>query len=268
MNGIMFYLRPTTSRSSHGHTIYIDSAVGADLDLPAPVLAALRLRRLGDGNVGGILSVDISDWERPARRTGKVAVECTRRRDQGGGLGAAQGPPQRRRPPCSTTPRRRLVPRPRRSSSQPDAATNLEPLLINTAGSWDDRPDAVTRGRQPLPGLRLRAHPHRPGHDGGRQRGRPPGRQRDPRRRRLDAARCDVWKLARAGASSARARALDRIRWGLRRPRHAAATGDRATAGSSRSGWRGRLIGSSLTPPAGLTGPGCRSQASIDAAWA
>ena len=27
----------------------------------------------------------------------------------------------------------------------PSGATNAEPLLVNTAGSWDDRPDAVTR---------------------------------------------------------------------------------------------------------------------------
>ena len=27
----------------------------------------------------------------------------------------------------------------------PTAAANLEPLLVNTAGSWDDRPDAATR---------------------------------------------------------------------------------------------------------------------------
>ena len=35
----------------------------------------------------------------------------------------------------------------------PTAATNLEPLLINTAGSWADRPDAATR----IPNLFLAA---------------------------------------------------------------------------------------------------------------
>ena len=35
----------------------------------------------------------------------------------------------------------------------PTEATNLEPLLINTAGSWEDRPDATTR----IPNLLLAA---------------------------------------------------------------------------------------------------------------
>jgi hypothetical protein len=33
----------------------------------------------------------------------------------------------------------------------PTAATNLEPLLINTAGSWADRPDAVHADPEPVP---------------------------------------------------------------------------------------------------------------------
>ena len=88
----------------------------------------------------------------------------------------------------------------RRSSSRTRrGATNLEPLLVNTAGSWADRPDAVTRDPEPLPGRRLRADLHRPGDDGGRQRGGAARGQRDPRRDRLAPRRA-----ARSGRCASR----------------------------------------------------------------
>ena len=59
--------------------------------------------------------------------------------------GPALGPPQRRRHRRARgCQRARLVPRPGIVYPNPIEATNLEPLLINTAGSWEDRPEATT----------------------------------------------------------------------------------------------------------------------------
>ena len=51
--------------------------MGADGDLPEAVLAQHRPLERGDGNVDGIISVDVSDWYTPGRRTGMCAMECT-----------------------------------------------------------------------------------------------------------------------------------------------------------------------------------------------
>ncbi len=99
----------------------------------------------------------------------------------------------------------------------PTAATNLEPLLINTAGSWADRPDAVTR----IPNLFLASDFVRTHTDLATMEG-----ANEAARRAVNgildasgsrAPRCGVWKL-REPALLAPLRALDRLRWRLRRP--------------------------------------------------
>ena len=62
--------RAARQRPRHLHRL----RVVADLDLAEAVLARRRPRRgAGDGRVRGILSIDVSEWQRPGRRTGKVA---------------------------------------------------------------------------------------------------------------------------------------------------------------------------------------------------
>ena len=98
----------------------------------------------------------------------------------------------------------------------PSAATNLEPLLVNTAGSWDDRPTRDDADPQPLPRVGLRPHPHRPGDDGGRERGGASRGQRDPRPHRILGAALRRLE-AREPAIFAPARLVDRLRWRLGR---------------------------------------------------
>jgi len=61
-----------------GHTFF-PTPVGADDDLAAAVLA--RPRHLphayGAGDVGGLISVDVSDWDTPGRFINKPAKQCT-----------------------------------------------------------------------------------------------------------------------------------------------------------------------------------------------
>jgi hypothetical protein len=96
----------------------------------------------------------------------------------------------------------------------PTSAANLEPLLINTAGSWADRPDARTR----IPNLWLASDYVRTHTDLATMEA-----ANEAARRAVNAilaasgssARpCAVWKLREPPAFAA-ARALDRVRWKL-----------------------------------------------------
>ena len=100
----------------------------------------------------------------------------------------------------------------------PSAATNAEPLLINTAGSWADRPDAATR----IPNLLLAADYVRTHTDLATMEG-----ANEAARRAVNAILaatgsgaqpCAVYKL-REPAVLGPARKLDELRWRLfRRP--------------------------------------------------
>jgi hypothetical protein len=100
----------------------------------------------------------------------------------------------------------------------PTEATNLEPLLINTAGSWSDRPDATTR----IANLMLAADYVRTTTDLATMEG-----ANEAARRAVNAIldatgsparRCAVFDLAEP-AVLRRARRFDRLRWWLfRRP--------------------------------------------------
>src|SRR5215210_5641050 len=77
MNGVLFYLDRDIPLVN-GHAIYIDSEWSLTSISQKQFWPRVDLSRRGDGNVRGILSVDVSEWRRPGRRTGKVAQRCTR----------------------------------------------------------------------------------------------------------------------------------------------------------------------------------------------
>ena len=214
MNGAMFYLDRDVPLQ-HGHAIFIDSEWALTSISQAQFWPGVDLRERGDGRVEGILSVDISEWERPARRTGKVAMACTpdeiRAEVWGqlvdhvddGSLDAANVLAWFLDPAIQFP--------------NPTGATNLEPLLVNTAGSWVDRPDAVTR----IPNLFLAADFVRTYTDLATMEG-----ANEAARRAVNgildatgsrAPRCATWKLLEPGVL-APFRALDRLLWRLRRP--------------------------------------------------
>jgi uncharacterized protein with NAD-binding domain and iron-sulfur cluster len=153
MNGVLFYLDSDVP-VVNGHAIYIDSEWALTSISQAQFWKGVDLERYGDGRVKGILSVDVSDWTTPGKRTGKVAMECSReeiRTEVWGQLtdhlndGAQPVLDDRHVLAWFLDPAIEFP--------NPSAATNLEPLLINTAGSWADRPDATTR----IPNLLLAA---------------------------------------------------------------------------------------------------------------
>jgi uncharacterized protein with NAD-binding domain and iron-sulfur cluster len=106
---------------------------------------AIDLNGYGNDEVDGILSVNISEWERASKVTGKTAEQSTEKEildevwrqladhiDDGSlrkdhVVARFLDPAVTPFDPTTST-----------------AATNTEPLLINTANSWADRPDAST----------------------------------------------------------------------------------------------------------------------------
>jgi 15-cis-phytoene desaturase len=145
MNGIQFYLK-TDLPLDPGHTLYADSPWALTSISQKQFWKNAPLSDYGDGGLGGILSVDISDWDSPGIRFGKPARACAAKEIKEevwaqlkvhvnvGGATAIQDDnlagwfldPDIEFPNQS-------------------AVTNQEPLLVNTAGSLQYRPEAVTK---------------------------------------------------------------------------------------------------------------------------
>jgi uncharacterized protein with NAD-binding domain and iron-sulfur cluster len=209
MNGVMFYLGEDVP-VVHGHAIYIDSEWALTSISQRQFWRDFDFAQVGDGSVSGILSVDVSDWSQPSARLGKVAMRCSREEildevwaqltDHLEDLDAAN-----------------VVARfldPAIEFPNPTQAANLEPLLVNTAGSWADRPDAVTRiSNLFLASDYVRTHTDLATMEGANE------AARRAVNGILDATgsaapRCEIWPL-REPAAFAPARALDRVRWKL-----------------------------------------------------
>ena len=144
MNGVMFYLHRDVPILA-GHTIYSDSDWALTSISQRQFWPRTDFADLGDGHVGGVLSVDVSDWERPSRRTGKVASKCS--------ADEIKAEVWAQLKDHLNDPGHVLLEDANLASAfldeditfpNPSAAANAEPLLINTAGSWADRPEAVT----------------------------------------------------------------------------------------------------------------------------
>jgi 15-cis-phytoene desaturase len=142
MNGIQFYLANDVPLVN-GHAIYLDSPWALTSISQRQFWANVDLSQYGSGAVRGILSVDISDWEAPGVVFGKPARACTAAEikeevwtqlkshlnvggvtqiDDGNLLSWFLDPDIQ--------------------FPNPSSATNAEPLLINTAGSLQYRPEA------------------------------------------------------------------------------------------------------------------------------
>jgi uncharacterized protein with NAD-binding domain and iron-sulfur cluster len=140
MNGIQFYL-DDDAPIGRGHQIYLDSPWALTSVSQAQFWTEVDLSRFGDGNIRGVISVDISDWETPGLN-GKPARECTRReiRDEVWDqlkrslnvLGA------------DVLEDEDLVHWYLDLDIDPLLRTNAEPLFVNLVDTWRLRPRAVT----------------------------------------------------------------------------------------------------------------------------
>lgn len=138
MNGLQIYFR-TPLHIARGHTAYVDSPWSLT-SISQNQLWTRKLDSFGDGTVADCLSIDISDWNTPGVLYGKPAVECTHEeiyREVWAQLTA------------HLNDREQLL----RLADvhswfldpgitwQGSRNANADPLLINTAGSWDARPE-------------------------------------------------------------------------------------------------------------------------------
>jgi uncharacterized protein with NAD-binding domain and iron-sulfur cluster len=145
MNGIQFFLNRMPKNPIEGHVAYLESpwaltsinqGVFWDRNLP---------ETYGDGRLKDILSADISDFETPGMLYGKAAVDCTRQEIANEcwaqlkqGLNSSPDTAISDDMMISWFLDPAIVFEPGRP------ATSTEPLLINTAGAWANRPDAAT----------------------------------------------------------------------------------------------------------------------------
>ncbi len=211
MNGVLFYLDRDVPLV-HGHAIFIDSEWALTSISQAQFWKDVDLARYGDGRVKGILSVDVSDWDTPGRRTGKIAMRCSKEEIRAEVWGQLvdhidDGSLDERHvtawflDPAITFP-------------NPTGAANLEPLLINTAGSWADRPGVGTK----IPNLLLAADYVRTNTDLATMEGANEAARRAVNaileRTGSAAKRCEVYTLPEPGVLKP-ARKLDELRWRL-----------------------------------------------------
>jgi uncharacterized protein with NAD-binding domain and iron-sulfur cluster len=227
MNGIMFYLKQDVPLV-HGHTIYIDSPWALTSISQRQFWPGVNLRSLGDGGVGGILSVDISDWDTPGAHTarGKTARTCTPREVAAEVWEQLKAALNDRTEILADANLADWFLDPALVPPNPTEAMNLEPLLVNTAGSWAARPEAAL---SEVENLVLASDYVRTFTDLATMEG-----ANEAARRAVnaildasgsDAERCDVWPLSEPGGLPFRAaRTADRVIYKLfgsrRRPPH------------------------------------------------
>jgi 15-cis-phytoene desaturase len=144
MNGIQFFLKQDVP-VDHGHTLYADSPWALTSVSQKQFWQQANLANYGNGQVGGILSADISDWGAPGILYGKPAMQCTAQEIEaeawaqikaGLNVGGAETIQDENLMTWFLDPDIQFP--------NPSAATNLEPLLINTANSLQYRPQAAT----------------------------------------------------------------------------------------------------------------------------
>jgi uncharacterized protein with NAD-binding domain and iron-sulfur cluster len=210
MNGVLFYLDRDVPLV-HGHAIYVDSEWALTSISQAQFWKDIDLSRYGDGRVKGILSIDVSDWDTPGQRTGKIAMRCTKEEIRAEVWGQLVDHLE------DDIDERHVLAwflDPAITFPNPTGAANLEPLLINTAGSWADRPGVQTR----IPNLLLAADYVRTNTDLATMEAANEAARRAVNaildRSGSRASRCAVYALPEPGVLKP-ARKLDEVRWRL-----------------------------------------------------
>jgi uncharacterized protein with NAD-binding domain and iron-sulfur cluster len=159
MNGVQYYLNQNVELT-HGHIICIDSPWAITAISQPQFWPNFPLTSFGDGQVRGLLSVDVSNWFTPGLN-GKKACECTLseiidevwnqlERSLNGGEGAPmldRSMVIRANVDQDITCDKSDSPEQRAGVQQvnPNLSDHdSEPLLVNTANSWSLRPEAST----------------------------------------------------------------------------------------------------------------------------
>jgi 15-cis-phytoene desaturase len=145
MNGIQLFLR-ADRRFVGGHANYVETP-SALTSISQDQFWRRKLTDYGDGTVRGCVSVDISDWETPGMLAPPTPLKdlgsrADVMREVRAQLQAAL--PASEAAALDDANLAAWFLDPDIELPNPSGAVNLEPLLINTRGSWDDRPEATT----------------------------------------------------------------------------------------------------------------------------
>lgn len=150
MVGLQLFLREDV-KTVRGHVFYPDSPWALS-SISQPQFwemsgDGLFRDRYGDGSVGGLISVDISDWNRAGTFVKKPAKHCTREEiktevwEQLKAALNAPGSTVLRDEHLRTYHLDAEIEHP---TARPDRPINHSPLLVHPPGSWDLRPTART----------------------------------------------------------------------------------------------------------------------------
>ncbi|GAA4908643.1 FAD-dependent oxidoreductase [Nonomuraea thailandensis] len=152
MNGVMIYLKEPRP-IANGHLIYAATPWALTSISQAQFWQGSFAAKYGDGTVTDCLSLDLSDWNTPGILFGRTAKQCTRPQIVQEVLAQVRSalPGGAALLPDSIV--RSWFVDPAITGEGTAAVANDEPLLINTPGSWSDRPAATTR----IPNLFLAA---------------------------------------------------------------------------------------------------------------
>ncbi len=145
MVGIQYFLRRPTPIAD-GHVAYLGSPWALTSISQGQFWRGDFAARYGDGSAHDCLSVDISDWDTPGILHGKTAKECTAEeiaRETWAQMSACLDDTGTGVLDENDVVSWFLDPGVRWDAAQA-RNTNDTPLLVNTVGSWADRPDART----------------------------------------------------------------------------------------------------------------------------
>jgi uncharacterized protein with NAD-binding domain and iron-sulfur cluster len=147
MNGIQFFLNRPPDVQIEGHVAFLDAPWALTSIDQGLFWASDIAARYGDGSVTDIYSVDISDFFTPGIVYGKPAVDCTPTQiahEVWEQMKRALNSKQQTVLSDDMIVRWFLDPAIHYPNGPGKPAANREPLLINSAGSLDNRPEAST----------------------------------------------------------------------------------------------------------------------------
>jgi uncharacterized protein with NAD-binding domain and iron-sulfur cluster len=147
MTGIQFFLKRHAPLTK-GHMAYMDSSWSLTSINQAQFWRPDVARSYGDGTVKDILSVDISDWDTPGILYGKTAKRCTKEEIAREVWAQIKASVNDTRPgTLRDEDLHSWFLDPGIAWDRDGSTSNDEPLLVNTVGSWYDRPTADTKVR-------------------------------------------------------------------------------------------------------------------------
>ncbi|MCM3750008.1 FAD-dependent oxidoreductase [Paenibacillus pasadenensis] len=143
MNGIQFYLNEELPLI-HGHIICMDSPWALTLVSQKQFWPNTDLAEYGNGNVKGVLSVDVSDWEAPGPLFGKPAMKCSAEEIRQEVWQQLKDHFNHGSDVLHDGLLEHWFLDEDIQFPNPHEATNMEPLLVNRVHTWDLRPNAYT----------------------------------------------------------------------------------------------------------------------------